>query len=122
MSGAPWLAITGIVLATSASAATHSLPLRRGVYAEVSTDCHGAPSSARSRFGGGYVIQHPHAQCLVRSAARAGPSRFVVTERCFEYGDRTKPFDVVNRIRVLSRTEYQLDNEFGRFHARWCRG
>lgn len=119
MSALAFLAAGAVALTPVAGAAPHALPLQRGVYDESSAGCRGATVS-RSWFGGGYVIQHPHARCEFRSVTRLGPRRYAVAKRCYEYGDRLKRFDVIDRIRIFSRDEYQLDNRFGRFHARWC--
>lgn len=96
------------------------LPLRRGAYVDASGECRGA-SASRSWFeGAGYIIQHHHARCELKSVTRPGPRRYAVAKRCYEYGDRLKGYDVVDRIRIISEGEYQLDNRFGSFHARWC--
>jgi hypothetical protein len=103
-----------------ASADDASLPLERGVYIESGSPCRGADSAAHSWFGGGYVIQAPHARCELKSATLADGADYVVTLRCYENGDPTLPYDVVDKVKIVSRHEYQLENQFGRFHARWC--
>ena len=119
MNGLAFLAATALALTPVAGATRHDLPLRRGVYDEPSAGCRG-PTVSRSWFGGGYLIQHPHARCEFRSVIRLGPRRYAVGKTCYEYGDHLKRFDVIDRIRIVSRDEYRLDNRFGRFHARWC--
>ena len=106
--------------ATLSSAQEASLPLEHGVYIEAGTPCRGADSAAHSWFGGGYVIQGPHARCELKSAARSDPTNYVVSLRCYENGDPTLPYDVVDKVKIVSPHEYQLENQFGRFQARWC--
>ena len=107
------------------AAAHHSdaggLPLNRGVYVETGTSCSGAPMSARSWFGDGFVIQGPHVRCEATRVRRQGQDRFVVSEICRDEMAPDQSYRVVNRIRVISSTEYQIENRFGRFQARWCR-
>jgi len=109
-------------LAPIATAATASLPLERGAYVDSATPCGGADSAARTWFGGGYVIQAPHARCELKQATQTGAVDYVVSLRCYENGDRSMPYDVVDRVTVISSREYELENQFGRFRARWCRG
>jgi hypothetical protein len=116
------LTISGSANAASDSAASGSLPLRHGVYVDVNTECRGAPSAAKTWFGGGYVIQSSHAICRLRQVAPQGPSRYVISALCYEYGDRNMPFARVDRLEISSQTEYSLTNRFGHFRARWCRG
>jgi hypothetical protein len=104
------------VVATSVS-----LPLRRGPYVEMSSGCAEAPNSARSWFGGGFVIQHPHAHCAPERAMRLGHNRYEIIKSCVSYGSADKRHEVRERVWVLNRTEYILSNRFGRFHAHWCR-
>ena len=97
-----------------------SLPLTRGVYVDVGTSCRGAATSERSWFGGGDVIQASHAHCDALSASRKGPARYLVVNLCRAEGAAAS-YRVVDRITVVSSTEFELENRFGRFHARWCR-
>jgi hypothetical protein len=116
------VALGAILLVAGADTAPGALPLRRGVYVDVATGCHGAVSAARSWFGGGYVIQAPHAHCEMKSVTRPGPDRYAVTAQCYENGDRSMPFEKVDQVTIVSHTEYTLDNAYGHFQARWCRG
>jgi hypothetical protein len=108
-------------LASADAPAGASLPLERGVYIDSGSPCRGAASAARSWFGGGFVIQAPHARCELKSATQAGPTDYVVSLRCYENGDPALPYDVVDKVKIVSPREYQLENQFGRFQARWCR-
>jgi hypothetical protein len=110
-----------LAFSTSVYADTGSLPLRPGVYVDTAASCHGATSSTRSWFGGGYVIQAPHARCVAKAVSQSGPTRYRLTLRCYEQGDPTLAFDLAERVRIVSRREYELENRFGRFRARWCR-
>ena len=98
-----------------------SLPLERGVYVEADSPCAGAESSTRSWFGGGYVIQAPHAHCEFKSVTPSDPANYEVTLQCYENGDPSLPYTVVDKVKVVGPREYELQNQFGRFHARWCR-
>jgi hypothetical protein len=119
-------AVIGLALAAMALSAptplkSGSLPLRRGVYVDVGAGCAGAASSAKSWFGGGYVIQASHAQCKLKAVIRSDRTHYLVTLRCNENGDPTMPFVVVDHVRLVSHTEYEMTNRFGRFRSRWCR-
>ncbi|MGH3426607.1 MAG: hypothetical protein ACRDQZ_03380 [Mycobacteriales bacterium] len=118
VAGAAALA-TGFLLA-SAATASHSLPLRHGRY--VADDCAGAPSSTSSWFGGGYVLQSPHAHCDAVSVARLSPNRFRIVARCFETSDGRHRFHLIDRIHLIKHREYELENRFGGTHARRCPG
>lgn len=96
------------------------LPLASGVYVDVGAPCRGAPTSARTWFGGGDEIQASHARCEPLSVVRNGPRRYVITSACRADGSPTA-YRVVDRIKVISSTEYEIENGFGRFHSRWCR-
>jgi hypothetical protein len=111
------VALAAASLAASAPTVQGSLPLRHGRYVAVDAPCFGAPSSAESWFGGGYVLQSPHADCTV---ARVAVDRYRVVVRCLENGDRSLPFTLVERIRLIGHRQYELDNRFGHVHARWC--
>lgn len=111
-----------LALAASSAIAGGSLPLRHGRYVDVGSECLGAASSAKSWFGGGYVLQAPHVQCQPVNVAHVAPDRYRVVARCFENGDRALPFTVVDHIRLIGHTEYELQNRFGAFRARWCPG
>lgn len=81
-----------------------------------------APSSStRSWFGGGCVIQAPHAHCEFKSVTQPGPADYIVTLRCYENGDRALPCEAVDKVRIVGSREYDLQNQFGRFRARWRR-
>jgi len=82
----------------------------------------GAASATQTWFGGGYVIQAPHAHCSVKSVAQEGGADYLVTAECRENAEPASTVERVDRIRIVSDTEYQLENAYGRFHARWCRG
>ena len=97
------------------------LPLTRGVYVETGTPCREAPMSARSWFGDGYVIQGPHVRCEATHVRRSGLGQFVVSEICRDEMAPDQSYRVTNSVRVISPTEYQIENRFGRFQARWCR-
>jgi hypothetical protein len=116
------LALALLTIAGSADAASDSLPLRHGVYVDVNTECRGAPSATKTWFGGGYVIQSSHATCTLQKVAPQSSTSYVITALCYEYGDRSMPFVMVDRLEIQSQTEYSLTNQFGRFRARWCRG
>jgi hypothetical protein len=116
------LALGLLMIAGSADAASESLPLRHGVYVDLNTECRGAPSATKTWFGGGYVIQSSHATCKLQKVAPQSPSSYVITTLCYEYGDRSMPFVMVDRLEIPSHTEYSMTNRFGRFRARWCRG
>jgi hypothetical protein len=98
------------------------LPLRRGTYVETSGELGGADSSDQVWFGGGYVIQAPHAQCRLVSVTKHGKADYVVVERCLANGDATMPFRLVNHIHVVSHREFQMVNREGRFQFHWRRG
>jgi len=116
------LAVAALVTLASTAIAGGSLPLRHGRYVDVGAECLGSASSGRSWFGGGYVFQAPHVQCQAVKVAHIAPDRYRVVARCFENADRTLPFVVVDHIRLIGHTEYELKNRFGAFHARWCPG
>jgi hypothetical protein len=118
------IALSGVTLIAFAQAGAggEGLPLRRGVYVEAGMPCQAATSASRLWFGGGYVLQSPHAHCEARRHRRAGPGAYVISLRCYEQGERAAPFDVLDHVGVISRTELSLDNDFGRFRYRWCRG
>jgi hypothetical protein len=116
------LALSVLALAATAGADRQSLPLRPGVYVDAGSECRGAASSAKTWFGGGFVIQAPHAQCTLRSVAHPHSDTFRVVKQCNENGDVGMKFRLVDHIRIISPTEYQIDNRFGRFHSRWCHG
>lgn len=116
------LALATLSLAASSAIAGGALPLRHGRYVDVGSECLGAASSAKSWFGGGYVFQAPHVQCEAVRAVRVAPDRYRVVARCFENGDRKMSFMIVDHIRTIGHTEYELKNRFGRFRARWCPG
>jgi len=116
------IAAIGLGLSTfarGALAGSASLPLRPGVYVDVDTACRYAPSSARSWFGGGYVIQAPHANCLLEAVTRPSRTDHLVAKRRYENGDPTMRFEVVDQITIISSTEYVRKNEYGRFTSRW---
>jgi hypothetical protein len=118
----PLLAVATLSLIASAAVAGGSLPLRHGRYVDVGSECLGAASAGKSWFGGGYVFQAPHVQCQAVKVARVASDRYRVVDRCFENADRSLPFVVVEHIRLIGHTEYELTNRFGAFHARWCPG
>jgi hypothetical protein len=115
------LGLAVMMLSVTTSPTTGSLPLRRGAYVDVNAGCGVAPSSAKMWFGGGYAIQAPHAKCELKSLSRSSPTQFTVSMRCFENGDHAKPFELIDRISIVSRSRYQLTNSIGRFEFRWCR-
>ena len=116
------LALSVVTLAVAPSANAGSLPLRPGVYVDASSVCRGAPASAMTWFGGGFVIQAPHARCVLASVSHPRPDTYRVVKTCYENGDPKLSFRLIDRIKVISPTEYQLKNRFGRFAARWCHG
>ncbi|MGH7024124.1 MAG: hypothetical protein ACREEB_11115 [Caulobacteraceae bacterium] len=111
-----------LALSALAAPGPRSLPLRRGVYVVGSAECVGASSASKAWFGGGVMIHQPHASCDLVQASRTGPMTWEIAKRCFEYGNHARPFAVVDRIRIVSHTEYELNNRFGRFDAHWCHG
>jgi hypothetical protein len=114
------LATAALVAASLLHHPAGSLALTRGVYVEADMPCRGAPMSARSWFGGGYEIQASHAHCDARTVVRKGTGRYVVVGACRAVGGAAS-YRVVDHITVISPTEFKLENEFGSFHARWCR-
>ncbi|HXQ12294.1 MAG TPA: hypothetical protein VN805_14960 [Caulobacteraceae bacterium] len=116
------LAVAALLAVASTAVAGGSLSLRHGRYVDVGSECLGATSAGKSWFGGGYVFQAPHVQCEAVRVAHVAPDRYRVVTRCFENADRSLPFVVVNHIRLIGHTEYELKNRFGAFHARWCPG
>jgi hypothetical protein len=118
-------ALLGLAISLAAAAVLAadqpSLPLEHGVYVETDSPCAGAESSTRSWFGGGYVIQAPHAHCEFKSVTQPDAADYVVTLQCYENGDRSLPYDVVDKVKIVGPREYELQNQFGRFRARWCR-
>jgi hypothetical protein len=116
------LFLAALLAVASTAVAGGSLPLRHGRYMDVGSECLGATSASKSWFGGGYVFQASHVQCEAVRVAHVAPDRYRVVARCFENGDRTLPFVVVDQIRLIGHTEYELENRFGAFHARWCPG
>ena len=115
------LALGLLMIGGSAGAASDSLPLRHGVYVDMNTECRGAPSATKTWFGGGYDIQSSHATCTLQKVAAQSRSSYVITALCYEYGDRSMPFVMVDQLQIAGHTEYSLTNRFGRFRARWCR-
>ena len=116
------VALAAALFAVSGQPAKGGLPLRHGRYVEIDAPCLGASSSSESWFGGGYAFQAPHVQCKAVQVARLAPDRYRVVERCFENADRARPFAIVEHVRLLSHTEYELENRFGAFRSRWCPG
>ena len=116
------LALSVATLAAAPGANAGSLPLRPGVYVDASSVCRGAPAAARTWFGGGFVIQAPHARCVLASVSYRRPDTYRVVKTCYENGDPKLTFRLIDRIKVISPTEYQLENRFGRFTSHWCHG
>jgi len=113
-------ALASLVLLASAGTSADSLSLRHGRYVDVAADCSGAPSSASSWFGGGYVLQSSHAHCEAVRVERLASDRFHVVASCYESSDARLTFRLDERIRLIGHHEYELENRFGRTHARWC--
>ena len=115
-------AIAAVILAASVTSHPGGLQLERGAYVDANTACREAPSSTRSWYSGsGFVIQAPHAHCDPIHVRRRGQSRFEVRETCRDESMPNSDYRITERVHVLSSTEYMVENNFGRFHARWCR-
>lgn len=109
-------------LALGSPVRSGGLALERGVYVDVDSPCRGGAMANRSWYGGsGYVIQAAHAQCRATHVRRLGRNSFEVREVCRDESMPNSDYRITERVHVLSATEYLLENNFGRFHARWCR-
>jgi hypothetical protein len=114
------LALSILALTSSSTRESERLPLRRGHYVDVNSGCFTAASAAKTWFGGGYVIQAPHASCELKTVKRLGLHDYTVSMRCYENGDRAMPFARNDHVKIVSHTEYELENAFGKFRSRWC--
>ena len=124
VASAGWMALAAtLAVAHPAQAAQTGpgLPLKRGAYAEAGVQCGNAGSADLSWFGGGYLIQSPHARCTLKSATRLAGANYLVVERCLANDDPAQPFRLVNRIHVVSPRQYRLSNRNGHFISHWCR-
>ena len=111
--------------AIAASATAHpagGLSLERGAYVSAGVPCADAANSAHSWYSGsGYVIQAPHARCRTLRVRLRGHGVFEVLQTCRDESMPNSDYRVHERIQVIGPTEYVVKNDFGRFHARWCR-
>ena len=111
--------------AIAASATAHpagGLSLERGAYVSAGVPCADAANSAHSWYSGsGYVIQAPHARCRALRVRLRGHGVFEVVQTCRDESMPNSDYRVHERIQVIGPTEYVVKNDFGRFHARWCR-
>ena len=111
--------------AIAASATAHpagGLSLERGAYVSAGVPCADAANSAHSWYSGsGYVIQAPHARCRALRVRLRGHGVFEVLQTCRDESMPNSDYRVHERIQVIGPTEYVVKNDFGRFHARWCR-
>lgn len=105
----------------SAAKSAPGLPIRSGAYAEASSQCGDAGSSDLSWFGGGYVIQSPHARCSLKSVRRLGKADYLVVETCLADSGPGASFRLINKLHIVSPRQYRLSNSQGHFAARWCR-
>src|SRR5665213_3058034 len=116
------LAFSILALTSFSAREAERLPLRRGHYVDVNSGCFTAASATGTWFGGGYVIQAPHASCELKTVKRLGPHDYSVLMRCYENGDRAMPFARNDHVKIVSHTEYELENAFSKFRSRWCPG
>jgi hypothetical protein len=115
-------ALGAALIAVSAPMHQVGLPLERGAYVDVRTSCHDAAMAAHSWYRGtGFVIQAPHANCKAVHVRRMGKGVYEVDQTCRDEAMPNSDYMVLDRIQVLSLTEYVIRNNFGRFHARLCR-
>jgi hypothetical protein len=119
----PILSAIGVALiAVSAPSHSTGLPLERGAYVDVKTSCREAAMANHSWYSGsGYVITAPHAHCQAVQVRRFGKRVYEVDQTCRDEAMPKSDYMVLDRIQVLSPTEYVIHNNFGTFHARLCR-
>lgn len=115
-------ALAASLITVSAPLHQTGLPLERGVYVDTRTSCRDAAQADHSWYRGtGYLIEAPHAHCKAVRVRRMGRRIYEVDQTCRDEAMPNSDYMVLDRIEVLSPTEYSLRNNFGHFHARLCR-